>query len=139
LNGLSSEPTVLRRILYVLVTFFASTYKTVFGLNTGPPLHDPLAVAVILSNLNPSFAKSHPGKALKFNDHNGERFVVNVVTDGKHGKDASETGQLGRTVVEPATGGGVAITRGVDLDAFWDLIADCIQRADNWNAANGRK
>lgn len=136
---MSSEPTVLRRILHALLTFFGTTYETVFGLDAGPPLHDPLAVAVMLSNLNPSFAQAHPDKALKFNDKGGERFNVNVVTDGKHGTDVSVTGQLGRTIVEPATGGGVAIPRGVDLDAFWNLIIDCIQRADEWNAARVRK
>ncbi|GAD97770.1 hypothetical protein PVAR5_6450 [Paecilomyces variotii No. 5] len=138
-DDMSSEPTVLRRILHALLTFFANTYETVFGLDAGPPLHDPLAVAVMLSNLNPSFSQANPDKALKFSDKGGERFVVNVVTDGKHGTDVSVTGQLGRTIVEPATGGGVAIPRGVDLDAFWNIIIDCIQRADEWNASRVRK
>ena len=41
-------------MLHDLLTFFAHTYASVFGITAGPPLHDPLAVAVLLSNLNPS-------------------------------------------------------------------------------------
>ena len=131
----ATESTVLRQILHALLTFFATTYDTVFGLTTGPPLHDPLAVAMVLSNLNPDYAAKYPHKALKFDDRSGERFHINVVTDGHHGKDVSVTGQLGRTGVTPALGGGVAIPRGVDVEAFWDMVLECIQLADDWNAA----
>ena len=131
----SSETTVLRRIMHALLMFFGSTYETVFGITTGPPLHDPLAVAMILSNLNPEYAKKHPTKALKFDDKDGERFNISIVTDGKHGKDVSVTGQLGRAVVTPAQGHGVGIPRGVDNDAFWNMVLECLQLADDWNAA----
>jgi uridine nucleosidase len=130
------SPSVLRQILHALLTFFAGTYKTVFGIDSGPPLHDPLAVAVILSNLNPSFAKSHPDKAIRFDDMGGERFAVTVVTDGHHGKDVSITGQLGRTIVKPMEGRGIAIPRGVDTDAFWDLVVYCVERAEQFKARN---
>ncbi|OJJ47654.1 hypothetical protein ASPZODRAFT_131209 [Penicilliopsis zonata CBS 506.65] len=136
-SGHSESPTVLRQILHALLGFFSTTYATVFGLTTGPPLHDPLAVAIILSNLNPEFAKKHPRTALKFDDKGGERFAVKVVTDGQHGQDVSVTGQLGRTIAFPKEGHGVAIPRGVDLDGFWNLIDYCIQRADECNAARG--
>ncbi|KAL2848125.1 Inosine/uridine-preferring nucleoside hydrolase domain-containing protein [Aspergillus pseudoustus] len=129
----STAPTTLRQMLYELLLFFASTYEAEFGLTTGPPLHDPLAVAVILSTLNPEFAESYSTKALKFDNRNGERFSVTVVTDGLHGSDIALVGPLGRSVVtsNPA---GVTIPRGVDLEAFWRLILDCIRRADEWNA-----
>ncbi|KAJ5864046.1 uncharacterized protein N7529_005962, partial [Penicillium soppii] len=129
------EPTVLRQILHALLTFFAATYEKAFGLTTGPPLHDPLAVAVILSNLNPTFAKSLPNQVLNFDDRGGERFALKIVTDGQHGKDVSITGQLGRSIAAPVDGPGVAIPRGVDLDAFWDIILQCVQLADDCNAA----
>ncbi|KAL4922692.1 Inosine/uridine-preferring nucleoside hydrolase domain-containing protein [Aspergillus aurantiobrunneus] len=133
-GDLSAPPTVLRQMLYELLLFFASTYETEFGLTTGPPLHDPLAVAVILSTLNQEFARKHPDQTLTFDDGNGERFAVNVVTDGLHGKDVALVGQLGRSVVasHPV---GVTIPRGVDLAAFWGIILGCIKRADELNAA----
>lgn len=138
LHGLgnpATEPTVLRRILHALLVFFANTYNTAFGLSTGPPLHDPLAVAVILSNLNPAFAKKHPGQALKFHDKGGERFGITIHTDGLHGEDLTVTGQLGRSIAAAAEEHGVAVPRGVDVKAFWDMILDCIKRADECKAA----
>ncbi|KAL4765695.1 uridine-cytidine N-ribohydrolase [Aspergillus foveolatus] len=130
----SKAPTVLRQMLYELLLFFASTYETEFGLTTGPPLHDPLAVAAVISTLNPDFARRYPEQALKFDDRNGERFAVTVVTDGLHGTDVAMVGQLGRSVVSShATG--VTIPRGVDIDAFWNIIVDCIRRADELNTA----
>lgn len=134
----SQPPTVLRQILHALLTFFAATYEKAFGLTTGPPLHDPLAVAVILSSLNPIFAKQHSTQALKFDDKGGERFALSIVTDGRHGKDVSVTGQLGRSIAVPVVGPGVAIPRGVDLEAFWDMILQCVQLADDCNAARGK-
>ncbi|KAJ6129860.1 hypothetical protein N7512_002640 [Penicillium capsulatum] len=130
-----TEPTIIRQILHALLTFFAGTYETVFGLTGGPPLHDPLAVAVILSNLNPGFANQHPEETIQFDDRGGERFALSIVTDGRHGKDISTTGQLGRSLAAPVQGPGVAIPRGVDLGAFWKLILRCVQLADDCNAA----
>lgn len=131
----AEEPTILRQILHALLTFFAATYEKAFGLTTGPPLHDPLAVAAILSTLNPAFASKHPNQALVFDDKGGERFALSIVTDGQHGKDVSITGQLGRSVATPVDGPGVAIPRGVDLDAFWNMVLQCVQLADDCNAA----
>ncbi|KAJ5678913.1 hypothetical protein N7462_007157 [Penicillium macrosclerotiorum] len=134
----SKPPTVLRQILHALLTFFATTYEKVFGLATGPPLHDPLAVAVILSTLNPAFAAAHPDQALRFNDKGGERFALSIVTDGRHGEDVSTTGQLGRSLAAPIDGPGVAVPRGVDLEAFWTMILQCVQLADDCNEARAR-
>ncbi|KAJ5507555.1 hypothetical protein N7527_009698 [Penicillium freii] len=131
----TEEPTILRQILHALLTFFAATYEKAFGLTTGPPLHDPLAVAAILSTLNPAFANKHPNQALVFDDKGGERFALSIVTDGQHGGDVSVTGQLGRSVATPIDGPGVAIPRGVDLDGFWNMILQCVQLADDCNAA----
>ncbi|KAL4881306.1 Inosine/uridine-preferring nucleoside hydrolase domain-containing protein [Aspergillus karnatakaensis] len=130
----ATPPTVLRQMLYELLLFFASTYETEFGLTTGPPLHDPLAVAAILSTLNPEFASAHPTQVLNFDDRGGERFAVTVVTDGLHGTDVALVGELGRSVVSKNPSG-VCIPRGVDLEAFWGLILDCIRRADALNAS----
>lgn len=131
----TEEPTILRQILHALLTFFAATYEKTFGLTTGPPLHDPLAVAVILSTLNPAFSSKYPNQALAFDDKGGERFALSIVTDGQHGKDVSTTGQLGRSVATPVDGPGVSVPRGVDLDAFWDMVLQCVQLADDCNAA----
>ena len=133
-------PTVLRRILHALLIFFASAYNSTFGLDTGPPLHDPIAVAVLISNLNGKggadikTSKHH----VHFDDNGGERFLVSVVTDGQHSKDPLLSREVGRTVAVPVEGGsaigGVTIPRTLDVEKFWVLILDCIQRADELNA-----
>ena len=128
----SIPPTQLRKLFHDLLVFFASTYHTAFGLTAGPPLHDPLAVAVVLSTLNPTFVSQRP--ALKFDDNGGERFCIHIITDGVHGHDGAVTGQLGRSVAAPAESHGVAIPRGVDVEAFWELILECIKEADQCNA-----
>lgn len=128
----------MRQILHALLIFFEATYEKAFGLTAGPPLHDPLAVAVVMSSLNPILAKQHATQALKFDDKGGERFALSIVTDGRHGKDVSVTGQLGRSIAAPVVGPGVAIPRGVDLEAFWDMILQCVQLADDCTAARGK-
>jgi uridine nucleosidase len=140
-DAVGSRPSILRQILHSLLVFFAETYDTVFGLGAGPPLHDPIAVAVLLSNLNPIMDPSK--NVLRFNDNDRERFLVNVVTDGQHGTDSLLTGQLGRTIVKPVASGkmtgGTTIPREVDVDAFWDVIMDCLRRADQWNVARSER
>jgi uridine nucleosidase len=45
---LPTPATPLRHMLSSLVTFFAQTYKEVFGFVDGPPLHDPLTIAYVV-------------------------------------------------------------------------------------------
>ncbi|MCJ1384641.1 Uridine nucleosidase 1 [Xylographa soralifera] len=116
------EPSILRRMLHDLLLFFAGTYAEVFGLVEGPPLHDPVAVAVLLDNFE--------FEQLGFDDGAGERWEVNVVTDGRHSKNESVQGQLGRTVVNRAEGEGVRIPRGLNVKAFWRVFEECVQRAE---------
>jgi uridine nucleosidase len=135
----STSCSTLRRILHDLLIFFADKYKAVFGLDKGPPLHDPLAVAVIVSNLNPHFAAASPSHTLRFENSGNERFLVSVETNGLHGSDVSITGQLGRTLVKPVDGHGTVIPRGVDVVGFWNLIIACVERADLANEARNTK
>ena len=101
----------LRPMFHDLLMFFAGTYRNVFGLTSGPPLHDPIAVAAIL-----------PESLISFDDRDGERWHVEIVTDGSHGKDNTMVRQLGRTVIAKAGRNGVRIPRGVDTKCFWELI-----------------
>jgi uridine nucleosidase len=112
-RGHGTHTTRLRQMFHELLTFFEHTYAEVFGLTEGPPLHDPLAIAVILSNLC--------GESLvKFDDHGGERWKVEIEL-------AAE--ELGRTKVTPASEG-VIIPRSLDLHHFWDMINECLESAD---------
>ncbi|KAL8818765.1 MAG: hypothetical protein Q9223_002667 [Gallowayella weberi] len=124
LAGKKSSDT--RQMFHDLLMFYANTYADIFGISEGPPLHDPLAVAVVLYD-------EHYAD-LDFDDGDGERWDVRVVTDGLHSEYDGERGQLGRTVISKSNerGVGVRIPRGLDVARFWTLVEDCLQSADRW-------
>lgn len=119
---LSDPSSRLRQMLHDLLMFFAHTYASVFGITTGPPLHDPIAVAVPL--------EAELGD-ITFDDHMGERWHVHVVTEGLHSERDNERGQLGRTIIEAVKAGkdGVRIPRGLNVKCFWDVLDQCVSRA----------
>jgi uridine nucleosidase len=104
----------LRRMFYELLTFFAKTYAEVFGLTDGPPLHDPLAVAVLLADLNDEEMK------IGFDDRERERFEINVELAGP------QTGQTEAKAVPE----GVRIPRSLDTRKLWKVLDQCLERAD---------
>ncbi|ORY12549.1 Inosine/uridine-preferring nucleoside hydrolase domain-containing protein [Clohesyomyces aquaticus] len=115
----SRTPSPLRALFTQITSFFAATYAEVFALTEGPPLHDPLAVAAAI---DPSI----------FDDKDGERFKVDIVTDGVHSITQTDVGELGRTkATKLAPGeGGCRIPRGLDLPRFWGMVESCLKSAD---------
>ncbi|KAH8762466.1 Inosine/uridine-preferring nucleoside hydrolase domain-containing protein [Diaporthe sp. PMI_573] len=130
--------TVLRTMLVELLMFFAKTYKDVFGIIEGPPLHDPLAVAAVLTGTKweIAFDECDPNSSSD-NPNNRERFAVKVITEGTHDDALHRGSQLGRTIATllPAGEEGVRIPRGLDTTKFWQVLEECVQRADEANAA----
>ncbi|RDL34793.1 uncharacterized protein BP5553_07921 [Venustampulla echinocandica] len=133
LDGMGKS--TLRRMLLELLLFFANTYVEVFGFKTGPPLHDPLAVAAIFDGI--------PGVEIPFRDFEGdggkrERYGVHVITEGTH-EDAQNGAETGRTIVKLLPEGveGVKIPRGLNIPHFWEVVEDCLARADEVNKSNG--
>jgi uridine nucleosidase len=124
--------TTLRKMLVELLTFFAKTYADVFGIIEGPPLHDPLAVAVILNGV--------AGAEIPFYDFKTgeegrrERYAVHVVTDGTH-DEAKKGAETGRTIVKLLPNGenGVTIPRGLDVPRFWSILEESLEAADKAN------
>ncbi|KAK4938743.1 Uridine nucleosidase 1 [Elasticomyces elasticus] len=111
-----ARPTRLRTMFNELLMFFAHTYAQVFGIKAGPPLHDPLAVAVLLDN------HVETKVAIAFNDNGGERWDVDVILEGE---------QIGRTVATKSqTGKGIRIPRSLDLERFWHTLESCMAAAD---------
>lgn len=111
----TDDHSVIRRLFHDLLVFFASTYRDVFGLKIGPPLHDPIAIAVLLEGLG-----------IEFDDQGGERWNVEVVTDGLHSDKDKERGQVGRTVTSKAAAGGVRIPRSLNVARFWETVELCL-------------
>lgn len=119
-NG--KKPSQVRKLFVEILTFFAKTYADVFGLTAGPPLHDPLAIAAAFM------------PAL-FNDNDGERFHIEVISDGDHGasEHVREGGsQCGRTVATDVGKGnpGVRIPRSLKQEEMWKMIDECLERAE---------
>ncbi|ROW18237.1 hypothetical protein VPNG_00199 [Cytospora leucostoma] len=130
--------TVLRTMLVELLMYFAGTYKEVFGIIEGPPLHDPLAVAAVLTGTpwEIEIYESDPNSALE-SPNTRERFAIEVVTEGTHEDALLHGSQLGRTIATllPPGEEGVRIPRGLDIEKFWLVLEQCVQAADDANAA----
>ncbi|KAH7035160.1 inosine-uridine preferring nucleoside hydrolase [Microdochium trichocladiopsis] len=131
--------TDLRTMLVELLNFFAGTYRDVFGIIEGPPLHDPLAVAIALIGTASEIPFYDFDPASPEGPQRRERFDLAVVTEGTlaeaQAKDSKV--QTGRTVAKLLEPGkpGVRIPRGLDIPLFWKVIEECCQRADEANAA----
>ncbi|KAM6539083.1 Uridine nucleosidase 1 [Fusarium falciforme] len=127
--------TTLRTMLVELLYFFAQTYADTFGITAGPPLHDPIAVAAVLIGTESEIPFSEwDAKHSEPPEHN-ERFEVTVITEGTF--DEAKAGkQTGRTLAKllPPGEEGVRIPRSVDTAKFWQVIEECIERADAKNA-----
>ncbi|KAK7427688.1 Uridine nucleosidase 1 [Neonectria magnoliae] len=140
-DGEKSGPgkTTLRTMLVELLYFFAKTYADTFGITAGPPLHDPLAVAAVLIGTEgeiPFFEwDAVRSEAPEFK----ERFEITVITEGTF--DEARAGkQTGRTLAKALPRGeeGVRIPRGMDTAKFWQVIEECLERADEANLAQGQ-
>ncbi|ROT36808.1 inosine-uridine preferring nucleoside hydrolase [Sodiomyces alkalinus F11] len=138
-NGHPQPKSTLRQMLVELLMFFAKTYNDVFGISAGPPLHDPLALAVVLIGTTHEVAfhdfDTSKGGCIKYR----ERFAVTVDTEGTYEDAVAGRTQAGRTVAAklPPASEGVRIPRRMDVAQFWRVLEECIQRADEANAAAG--
>ena len=109
----------------------------VFGITEGPPLHDPLAVAAVLTGLGDQYEipfcdcdpAGEPGLAQR------ERYEVTVVTEGTYedARAGARTGQITARLLPPGEEG-VRIPRSLDIPLFWKVLEECVSRADAANA-----
>ena len=130
--------TELRRMLVELLMFFAKTYSDVFGITEGPPLHDPLAVAAVLTGVGDQheipFCDCDPAGEPGLQRR--ERFEVSVVTEGTYedARAGARTGQITAKLLPPGEEG-VRVPRNLDIPLFWKVLEECVSRADAANAA----
>jgi pyrimidine-specific ribonucleoside hydrolase len=87
------------------LSFFADTYRTIYGM-AGPPVHDACAVALMI---DPSLVRSV------------ETFVA-IETEGRWTRGATAVDLYGR--LDEAPNAKVAME--LDVNGFWDLVVDAI-------------
>jgi purine nucleosidase/pyrimidine-specific ribonucleoside hydrolase len=92
-----------------LMTFFAGTYRRVFGFEH-PPVHDPLAVAAVL---DPSIVRTVAAP-------------VAVELAGAYTRGATVVDLHRRTGAAP----NARVAVGLEVDAFWRLLMDAVGRLD---------
>ncbi|KAG6861572.1 hypothetical protein C0995_014868 [Termitomyces sp. Mi166 len=120
---LSPAATNLRHTLSTLIGFFADSYKSTFGFNDGPPLHDALTIAYV----------SRPDLFTTI------RKRVDVELAGTHTR--------GETVVDiwdyqkcddtwGAGGKNCLVARSVKVDGFFDLLLECVAITDGISPLN---
>lgn len=114
--------------------------RTQFGITEGPPLHDPLAVALVLAGTEDEIPFYDWDEAKSTHPKHEERFEVTVVTEGSFDEAREGHTQTGRTIVKELPPGqpGVRIPRGCDTAKFWAVIEECIEKADEVNCKEGR-
>lgn len=106
--------TVFRQMMYELLTYFATTYKRKFGFKDGPPVHDPLAVAVLLALYDDP----------DFPDMGFDAYKANVTVD-------TEGPTAGKLTVDPTSDGAVYIVNKINPQMLWDLVYESIAVLEN--------
>lgn len=100
----------LRQLFHQIFLHGKQSYQGYFPILPGPPLHDVVAVAVLLENVD-------------VDDGGGERWEVQMVLDGE---------QDGRTTVSACEKGkpGVRIPRRVGERAIWEAMKASLDIAE---------
>ncbi|KAL4076299.1 Inosine/uridine-preferring nucleoside hydrolase domain-containing protein [Scleroderma citrinum] len=118
--------TDLRLMLSSLITFFAHTYKEVYGFEDGPPLHDALTIAFVS---NPDLFRSR-------------RYHVDVECHGQH--------TTGETIVDfwdfekcdetwGVGGKNCLVLESLEVERFFDMFLDCADRCDRVSPLNTKQ
>jgi len=122
-TALPQPATNLRHTLSTLISFFADTYKSTFGFNDGPPLHDALTIAYVAQ---PDLFQA-------------TRYRVDIELTGTH--------SLGETVVDiwkyipcddtwGRNGRNCLVAESLNVEGFFDLFLEAVSRCDENSPLN---
>ena len=103
-RGMGTRPAT---VCAELMTFFASTYRHVFGFQH-PPVHDPIAVAAVI---DPSIVRTVAAPVV-------------VELSGAHTRGATVVDLHGRTTRAP----NVDVAVSLAVDAFWRLLMAAVRK-----------
>ncbi|KAF8165603.1 Inosine/uridine-preferring nucleoside hydrolase domain-containing protein [Crassisporium funariophilum] len=122
-EGLPNASTNLRHTLSTVISFFAESYKSTFGFNDGPPLHDALTIAYV----------AQPGL------FHATRHRVDVELTGTH--------TTGETVVDMwkyrscdetwgRDGRNCLVADSINVTGFFDMFLEAVDRCDSISPLN---
>jgi uridine nucleosidase len=120
---LPKASTKLRHTLSTLISFFAEAYKSTFGFNDGPPLHDALTIAYV----------THP-ELFKITRHR-----VDIELTGTH--------SIGETIVDVwkyrpcddtwgRNGRNCNVVDHMDVTGFFDMFLEAVSTCDKVTPLN---
>ncbi|KAF7307344.1 IU-nuc-hydro domain-containing protein [Mycena indigotica] len=113
----------LRYTLSTLISFFAESYRSTFGFENGPPLHDALTVAYV--------AYPHLFKEKRFRvdvELNGTHTSGETVVDVWNYKNCDDSWGVG--------GKNCLVAQSVDLNGFFSFFHESIERCDQVSPLN---
>lgn len=110
--------SLVRQMLYELLTFFADTYKHTFGFTDGPPVHDPLAVVCLL----PFYKKLMPNSDIPDLDLKFTKYDLEIVQSGQ---------AEGQTKPIAQSENGVMIAESIDIPKFWSIVLHAVDNLDH--------
>ncbi|KAH7102919.1 uridine nucleosidase [Auriculariales sp. MPI-PUGE-AT-0066] len=123
MKRLDPQRTPLRRTLSTLLSFFAHTYKDVFGFTEGPPLHDALTIAYLVRREIFKAERQHVDIELR-----GEHTAGETVVDIWNYKKSDESwGRTGKNCV---------VAMSVDVAAFFNLFFEAVDKCDTESPLN---
>ncbi|KAI0776212.1 nucleoside hydrolase [Trametes elegans] len=123
LSQLPVAATPLRHMLSTLINFFADAYRSTFGFADGPPLHDALTIAYVAAP--ELFA--------------GTRRRVDVELAGAHTAGETVVDVWGYRACDDSwgrTGRNCVVAEKLDVDGFFKLFLDCVERCDKVSPLN---
>ncbi|CUM57905.1 unnamed protein product [Debaryomyces tyrocola] len=119
-DGTNSSP--LRKLFHDTIMFFADAYRINQGFTEGPPVHDPLAVFLILALNNKLDNMEDDTNFVYLKRH------VDVVEEGKHeGETQICRNELDKSEEEV---NGIYIAMEVNIELFWTYVLQALEEAD---------
>ncbi|KAF5333546.1 hypothetical protein D9611_002721 [Ephemerocybe angulata] len=120
---LPKPATPLRHTLSTLISFFAASYKSTFGFDSGPPLHDALTIAYV--------AKPELFNATRYRvdiELSGTHTVGETVVDMWKYRPCDDTwGRHGRNCL---------VAESLNVPGFFDLLLAAIAHCDSISPLN---
>jgi uridine nucleosidase len=142
-ENLPKAATNLRHTLSTLISFFANAYKSTFGFNDGPPLHDALTIAYVA---HPELFKSKRYRVdVELNGtHSVGETIVDVWNYQGCGEETWGVGNKNCMVTQSVDVGDSKISDPwkadiIQVDGFFALLHDCVLRCDQVSPLNTKQ